>query len=44
MQQADAAGKSNWEVHFLDGTIVRTHQYAARAKRGNQKLKLWGAV
>jgi hypothetical protein len=34
MQQADAAGKIDWEVHFADGTMVRAHQYAAGAKGG----------
>ena len=41
MQQADAVGNIDWEVHFVDGTIVRAHQHAAGAKGGNQKLKLW---
>lgn len=42
MQHADVAGRIDWEVHFVDGTIVRAHQHAAGAKGGNQKLKLWG--
>lgn len=45
MQQADIDSKIDWEVHFVDGTIVRAHQHAAGAKGGgNQKPKLWGAV
>lgn len=44
MQQADAAGKIDWEVHFVDGTIVRAHQHAAGPKGGSNKLKLWGVV
>jgi hypothetical protein len=41
MQQADAAGKIDWEVHFADGTMVRAHQHAAGAKGGTHKHKLW---
>ena len=33
-QEADAAGELEWEVHFVDGTIVRAHQHAAGAKKG----------
>jgi hypothetical protein len=34
MQEADAAGEIDWEVHFVDGTIVRAHQHSAGAKGG----------
>jgi hypothetical protein len=34
MQQADAAGAIDWEVDFVDGTVVRAHQHAAGAKGG----------
>ena len=34
-QSADAANQIDWEVHFIDSTIVRAHQHAAGAKRGN---------
>lgn len=30
--QADGVGQLNWEVHFVDGSIVRAHQHAAGAK------------
>src|SRR5918999_4581860 len=33
-QQADAEGKINWDVHYIDGTIVRAHQHAAGSSRG----------
>lgn len=33
---ADEQGKVNWEVHFVDGTIVRAHQHAAGAKKGTR--------
>jgi transposase len=41
---ADEQGKVNWEVHYVDGTIVRAHQHAAGAKRGTRrKRRLVGA-
>lgn len=33
-QAADAAGELDWEVHYVDGTVVRAHQHAAGAKKG----------
>ena len=36
----DAEGGLDWEVHYLDATIVRAHQHAAGAKRGTQRSKL----
>ena len=33
-QQADAEGKINWDIHDVDGTIVRAHQHAAGSPRG----------
>jgi transposase len=33
-QQADATGQLAWDVHFIESTIVRTHQHAAGAKKG----------
>ena len=32
-QEADQAGQVDWEVHFVDGTVVRAHQHAAGAKK-----------
>ena len=43
-QQADAAGKLDWEMHFVDGTSVRAHQHAAGAKKGTQKPKRWAGA
>jgi transposase len=31
--EADARGKVDWELHFIDGTIIRAHQHAAGARR-----------
>lgn len=33
-QQADAEGRLNWEIHHVDGSVIRAHQHAAGAKRG----------
>ena len=38
-RQADAEGRLNWDVHFVDGTVVRAHQHAAGAKGGIQPRK-----
>jgi transposase len=35
-QQADAAGRLDWTVHFVDSTVIRAHQHAAGAKGGRQ--------
>ena len=43
-QQADAAGRLDWGVHFVDGTVVRAHQHAAGARGGTQKRRPSGAV
>ena len=37
--QAAAEGQINWEVHYVDGTIIRAHQHAAGAKKGLQRPK-----
>lgn len=37
---ADAEGNIDWEVHFVDGTTVRTHQHAAGAKKVGPRMKL----
>lgn len=34
-QQADANGQLDWEVHYVDGSVIRAHQHAAGAKRGS---------
>jgi len=33
-QQADARGQLDWELHHVDGSVIRAHQHAAGAKRG----------
>jgi transposase len=37
--EGDAQGELDWEVHFVDGSIVRAHQHAAGAKKLPQKQK-----
>jgi transposase len=37
--QADAQGQLNWDLHDLDGTMIRAHQHAAGAKKGTQSPK-----
>ena len=34
-QQADTEGNLNWDIHFVDGSVIRAHQHAAGAKRGS---------
>jgi transposase len=35
-QDADARGNVQWEIHFVDSSVVRAHQHAAGAKRGTR--------
>jgi transposase len=42
--QAEARGEPDWLLHYLDSTIVRTHQHAAGAKGGTRRRKRSGAV
>jgi transposase len=37
--QADADGQINWEIHSVEGTMIRAHQHAAGAKKGTQRPK-----
>jgi transposase len=37
--EADAAGRLDWDLHFVDGTVVRAHQHAAGAKRGDPQTR-----
>mgnify|MGYP001791915294 CR=1 FL=1 len=33
---ADKRGDIDWEVHYVDGTVIRAHQHAAGGKKGLQ--------
>jgi transposase len=43
-RQADAEGRLDWTLHFVDSTVVRAHQHAAGAKRGTRQLRRLAAV
>jgi transposase len=43
-RQADADGRLDWSLHFVDSTVVRAHQHAAGAKGGTRTPRRWGAV
>ena len=43
-QRADAAGKIDWNLHYVDGTSVRAHQHSAGAKGGTQRQRGSDAV
>ena len=43
-RQADATGQLDWDVHFIDSTIVRAHQHAAGAKKGMPRPKRLGGA
>ena len=38
-QDADEAGDLNWDIHHVDGSVIRAHQHAAGSKRGMPNLK-----
>lgn len=45
LQQMGAAeGELDWDVHYVDGSIIRAHQHAAGAKKAAPKRKRWVAV
>ena len=39
-EDSDMAGEGDWDVHHVDGTIVRAHQHAAGAKGGIHRPRL----
>jgi transposase len=41
-QQADQQGKLSWEVHYVDGTVVRAHQHSAGAAGSSAELEALG--
>jgi transposase len=42
--EADAEGRLDWELHLVDGTVVRAHQHAAGAKKGALPLRRWAGA
>ena len=43
-RRADANGRLDWSLHFVDSTVVRAHRHAAGAKGGTRQRKRWGAA
>ena len=43
-RQADAEGRLDWSLHFVDSTVIRAHQHAAGAKGGIRQLRRSGAA
>ena len=43
-RQADAEGRLDWSLHFVDSTVVRARQHAAGAKGGIRPPKPSGAA
>lgn len=41
---ADQADEIDWEVHLVDGTVIRAHQHAAGAKKHAPRSKHWVAA
>jgi transposase len=38
-RRADADGRLDWTLHFVDSTVVRAHQHAAGAKGGTRRRR-----
>jgi transposase len=38
-RRKDAQGELDWDIHYLDATIVRAHQHSAGAKGGTHTPK-----
>jgi len=43
-RRADADGRLEWAVHFVDGTVIRAHQHAAGARGGTRNPRPSGAA
>ncbi len=41
-RRADAEGRLDWSLHFVDSTVVRAHQHAAGARSTPQKESAGG--
>src|ERR687889_272489 len=38
-RQADAEGRLDWSLHFVDSTVVRAHQHAAGARHADPSVE-----
>ena len=43
-RDAGALGRIDWNLHFIDSTIVRAHQHAAGAKKGGANKRSVGVA
>lgn len=43
-EQADTQGTLDWQVHYVDGTVIRAHQHAAGVKKGLKHRKRLAVV
>jgi transposase len=43
-RQADAEGRLDWSLHFVDSTVVRAHRHAAGAKGGTRRPRRSGGA
>jgi transposase len=43
-RQADAAGRLDWAIHFVDGTVIRAHQHAVGARGGTRRRRRSGGA
>jgi transposase len=41
-RQADAEGRLDWNLHFVDSTVVRAHQHAAGARHADPSVEALG--
>jgi transposase len=42
-READVEGQLDWQMHYVDATVVRAHQHAAGAK-GGKRSRPWVAA
>jgi transposase len=43
-QIKDRDGTIDWQIHYVDGTVIRAHQHAAGAKKVQPKRRPWVAL
>jgi transposase len=36
---ADSQGKLDWEIHYVDGTVIRAHQHFSGGKKGAKQMR-----
>ncbi len=40
--QAQLQGQINWEIHYVDGSVIRAHQHAAGAAQSDAETEALG--